>query len=556
MQRVIFFFAFIGCCFALFSQNTICVDGSAGGSQNGTPENPYHTIQVAVEAASNGDVIKVAKGTYSEFVQINQKKVQLLGGFAGSGNFDSADPQANKTIISGTDTSCISIDIDTPISGSMTISGFTICNGQRGIQLSGGWSDFLDNIIIENNIIENNGTQNVKQHGGGIGLEGKDVTIRNNIIRNNIAGRGGGIGRTNDLVNFLIADNLIENNKCYDDHGGGVSIDGSGTITRNIFDGNVAAVPLNYGYGGGIVITNYDTTKLVILSHNIWRNNYAPLNGGAVFVDERAKVRMEHELLYNNKCKTSGSAVYVDESWEPLPSVLEMDLCTVWGNSTDEPGGGAMRVEASIARVQNCIFWNNGHDFDKIDKESMAAILTVNYTLTQQGYAGTGNITSDPLFADAPNGDFHLQSKYGRFNPATGLFVNDAVHSPAIDAGNPASDYSNEPEPNGGRVNLGRYGNTAEASKSGPVGIVGARRALPLQVYPNPTTGELTVSGERYAVSGIEVFDVYGRKHENSPPFMEGWQPKADGVVINISHLHTGIYFLKMGNETVKVIKY
>ena len=46
-------------------------------------------------------------------------------------------------------------------------------------------------------------------------------------------------------------------------------------------------------------------------------------------------------------------------------------------------------------------------------------------------------------------------------------WVTDDVTSPCIDAGDPASDYANEPAPNGGRINLGCYGNTAEASKSG-----------------------------------------------------------------------------------------
>jgi len=40
--------------------------------------------------------------------------------------------------------------------------------------------------------------------------------------------------------------------------------------------------------------------------------------------------------------------------------------------------------------------------------------------------------------------------------------------SPCIDAGDPASDYSNEPAPNGGRINLGAYGNTSEATCSYP----------------------------------------------------------------------------------------
>ena len=48
------------------------------------------------------------------------------------------------------------------------------------------------------------------------------------------------------------------------------------------------------------------------------------------------------------------------------------------------------------------------------------------------------------------------------------------VRSAAIDAGDPASGWANEPKPNGGRVNLGFYGNTAEAatSRSGMMVIV------------------------------------------------------------------------------------
>jgi hypothetical protein len=84
-------------------------------------------------------------------------------------------------------------------------------------------------------------------------------------------------------------------------------------------------------------------------------------------------------------------------------------------------------------------------------------------------------------------------------------------------------------------------------------------------LYPNPTTGEfnIAVCGERYAVGDIEIYDMYGRKQKsrkgNSPPFMEGWQPQADGVVINISHLPSGIYFLRIttsnGIVTKKIIK-
>lgn len=63
--------------------------------------------------------------------------------------------------------------------------------------------------------------------------------------------------------------------------------------------------------------------------------------------------------------------------------------------------------------------------------------------------AKNGNISADPLFINARAGDYH-----------------ERVGSPHVDAGNPKSDFSLEPQPNGGRVNIGTYGNTTEATLS------------------------------------------------------------------------------------------
>ena len=76
------------------------------------------------------------------------------------------------------------------------------------------------------------------------------------------------------------------------------------------------------------------------------------------------------------------------------------------------------------------------------------------------------SLSHDPLFANAAGGDFHLKSATGRWVAATASWTNDAVSSPLIDAGDPAADYSAEEPPNGGRVNLGRYGNTPQASRT------------------------------------------------------------------------------------------
>ncbi len=93
------------------------------------------------------------------------------------------------------------------------------------------------------------------------------------------------------------------------------------------------------------------------------------------------------------------------------------------------------------------------------------------------------NIDADPLFvdpgywdpngtADDPNddffveGDYHLKSQAGRWDPNSDSWVRDDVTSPCIDAGDPNSPIGDEPFPNGGVVNMGAYGGTTEASKS------------------------------------------------------------------------------------------
>lgn len=78
----------------------------------------------------------------------------------------------------------------------------------------------------------------------------------------------------------------------------------------------------------------------------------------------------------------------------------------------------------------------------------------------------SGTLLKDPLFALPAQMDFHLKSRAGRWEPKLKRWVKDDVTSPCIDAGDPKDEFSNEPEPNGGRINIGAYGNTPQASKS------------------------------------------------------------------------------------------
>lgn len=90
------------------------------------------------------------------------------------------------------------------------------------------------------------------------------------------------------------------------------------------------------------------------------------------------------------------------------------------------------------------------------------------------GPALDGNsISIDPLWFNTAAGleDFHPKSLQGRWSPPNGFFTPDATNSLTIDSGDPNDDYSLEsPVFGGGRVNLGSYGDTAEASLSAAPG--------------------------------------------------------------------------------------
>jgi hypothetical protein len=66
-------------------------------------------------------------------------------------------------------------------------------------------------------------------------------------------------------------------------------------------------------------------------------------------------------------------------------------------------------------------------------------------------------------------------------------------------------------------------------------------------LFPNPTTGKLTIENEQLAINSIEVYDVYGRK------VLSHTANRLPQTVIDVTHLESGIYFVKIitDNEVV-----
>jgi len=72
-----------------------------------------------------------------------------------------------------------------------------------------------------------------------------------------------------------------------------------------------------------------------------------------------------------------------------------------------------------------------------------------------------------------------------------------------------------------------------------------------VNIYPNPTSGQLRITNYKLQIEGIEIFDIIGRKQKTEVR-------KQDEI--DISHLRSGIYFVRVLTEkgaiTKKIVKY
>ena len=118
--------------------------------------------------------------------------------------------------------------------------------------------------------------------------------------------------------------------------------------------------------------------------------------------------------------------------------------------------------------------------------------------------------------SDGRDDDFHEQSLNGSFHggalaPVVGagglarlphghVLTADPSQSPAIDRGAPADSFANEPAPNGSYINLGAYGNTAQASLS-PAAYVLVTRPDGGETWPQGHTFDIAWRSQNTASS-------------------------------------------------------
>ncbi|MBN2591820.1 MAG: hypothetical protein JXA96_18275, partial [Sedimentisphaerales bacterium] len=221
---------------------------------------------------------------------------------------------------------------------------------------------------------------------------------------------GGGIfasGGNTKLLNCVVVGNAATKK------GGGIWCShGNYQIINCTVSGNRTGA---WGYGGGILFSFSDGTNTSLLKNSIiWQN--------------RAE-RAGNEIMFSSGIP---------------PSMLVHTTNSLIG---EEPNDIVMAI---------------GYVYDTLSGQW----LTGNPVFSGTGYwdpNGTLEDLSDDFWVD---GDYHLKSQAGRYDPNTQSWVQDDVTSPCIDTGDPNSPIGLEPFPNGGYINMGAYSGTSEASKS------------------------------------------------------------------------------------------
>jgi hypothetical protein len=279
-------------------------------------------------------------------------------------------------------------------------------------------------------------------------------------------GNGAGI-RIDNSVNILIANCTITNNTYIVDDwapsGGGLYAEAgtSVTISNCMIRGNQIDSSKTHGgaasCGGGIYSAGILTVRdSVIVNNQSKATGWGSSSGGAIYFSG-TRLDLRNVLLAGNDSKNTGDGLQVNGGAVSLTNV------TVAGNS----GEGVRRAGGTVT-VKDSILWGNG-----VDSTGGVTLAWSCYSNSMDHVNGGNNISTNPLFVDTTY--YHLKSRGGNYVGgyfSGGTWANASESSPCIDVGDPTSDYSREPEPNGRQVNLGAYGNTPVASKKLSVGSV------------------------------------------------------------------------------------
>jgi len=385
-------------------------------------------------------------------------------------------------------------------------------------------------------------------HGGGMYNDESSPTLINCTFSGNAGGESGG-GMYNNNSNPLLLSCTFSENTAMRNGGGMYNSGSSPTLTNCTFIENSGR-----GGGGGM----YNTNSSPMLSDCAFSGNSTTGSGGGMY-NEGSSPTLLSCIFSGNSAQKSGGGMYNRYSSQPsLTNCIfsgnsaasgggmeSLDAsrptlfnCTFSANFATGNGGGISNIQDSTTKLVNCILWADTPDeiwavsgTQPIRSLSTSGTVEITYSNVQNGWPGEGNIDIYPQFADPDNGDYHLKSQAGRWDPVSQSWVIDQRSSLCIDAGDPGMPVGLERFPNGGRINMGAYGGTPEASLSPwqqspllgrassprpPDGVVGVSRntvlswtvglnAISHNVYLGPSINDMLLVSNHQTATEFEI---------------------------------------------------
>jgi hypothetical protein len=391
----------------------------------------YPTIQGAINASAPADTVLVSPGTYTQNINFSGKAITVV----------SSQGPLVTTIQGNGATRVVSF-----VSGegpSSTLNGFTITGGVGGI-LCQNTSPTILNCTVQGNNAPSEG-------GGGIRVLATTGTASPSItgcrLTANVAQNGGGFCAESQTASAICIPTLtsteVSSNFCPGGSGlyggGGLDFHRSGGVLAPVLDGcSIDSNTNQTGYGGGVSF--YDTNTVLVRRCRITNNtSYASnqVGGGvaiACYSSPSPQVTLSGCVLAGNTA-SAGGGIYAGPGGSLLTTVT-LTNCTIFKNSAAQ--GPAIATYNAVFSMTNSILW--GHLGYPISIPPTGTLLVTYSDVQNSLYSSNAtNRSSDPLFVDPLNGDFHLASNSPCVNTgsngAAGLATLDLDGTPRIQGG-------------------------------------------------------------------------------------------------------------------------
>jgi len=411
------------------------ISGPPGPAERHVPSE-YSTIQAAINAASNGDVVIVAPGTYTGD---GNRDIDFLGKAITVRSTDPNDP----CIVVATIIDCNGSQYDpnrgfyfhNGESSNSILDGFTITKGYGpygsdgqniSIPVGGGIYCYYSSPTIKNCIITGNNTTYDPNHGNGPGGGISCVYSNASIINCKIIGNTVGYG-----------------------YGGGIyGYHSNISITNCVISGNSAT------QGCGIY---FESGAPVIYGCSINNNSSIAGGRGSLYFKGGASPTITNCLITANTAYPGGICCWLGGGGATISN------CTIV-NNTPAPWGGAIYwASPATVTVTNCICRGNHGTYSPGGLREIYENITVSYTNIQDNsdptdwkyVAGIENIDAEPCFVTGPMGDYYLSQ----------TIAGQTTNSPCVDTGSDTAENLNmnslttrtDGVPDTGVVNMGYH---------------------------------------------------------------------------------------------------